>query len=823
MTQHNNPSNQRRTACAPYNFIPLPDRVVAAVGEAEDLPDHGLFCTSQFGHNGYLEVTLESKTPIFVRGPLSREERRRDQEGKYAFGPEGMVPRESPEYARLAKNKPDFFYVDSVSKQPVIPGSSLRGMLRTVLEIVSFSKFSHVSDRQLIYRAVGATDSLGVSYRNRLLGPERNRNKGSKRFEYPSPLVKGGFLERTDRGWLIRPARTHYDETFVHVEQSTVSGAGIAISTNATTEVCVKPAPRRIYRHRGGSLELNYAKATGISKADTTCREGWVKGHLVRTTGLPAKHMDCVVFAPDQTAERIPIPSAMKEVYEEDCELPRGKRPTRDLRTGSTPTPLFYLLDDQGNLVYFGSTMMFRLPHRNTVNDCVPRSLQQPSVIDFSEAMFGYVREEKSGNGKQGDKAAAYASRVNITQAALIPGQSDWKYSDEPITPKILASPKPTCFQHYLVQQHPEESHNLTHYSSPEYDGHGILRGTSPLLRGTKLFWHQGNVERKDFDSRNTDPNSTQHTLCTPLKEGIKFQFRVDFSNLSNEELGALLWILQPRGPLKRGQEREYCHKIGMGKPYGLGSVKLSIDRCVLIDRKARYQSVLADSGWNLGGQECDSGELDTFKKCFENRMIRSLGLEEVEFHRVKRIAMLLAMMERPGFKPSGPTRGDGAERQDRRRNTRYMTIQLDDVRRNQQNEYKSSPVLPDPSDFFDQDTKEGIVELETEPRESGDAPNSIMESVVASSSQSAQQPQLARDTAGLQHGKGETITIRRETDKVKRGKTKEVFVSTDDEVPARFLNPNDAPAIDVGDEITAKVDRTEQSPKAYVVKPDEG
>lgn len=58
-------------------------------------------------------------------------------------------------------------------------------------------------------------------------------------------------------------------------------------------------------------------------------------------------------------------------------------------------------------------------------------------------------------------------------------------FEDETITPSILASPKPTTFQHYLVQTS-DEKPELKHYASqPNQD---------TVIRGHKLYWHKINI-----------------------------------------------------------------------------------------------------------------------------------------------------------------------------------------------------------------------------------------------------------------------------------------------------------------------------------------
>ncbi|MFM7886611.1 MAG: TIGR03986 family CRISPR-associated RAMP protein, partial [Pseudanabaena sp.] len=53
------------------------------------------------------------------------------------------------------------------------------------------------------------------------------------------------------------------------------------------------------------------------------------------------------------------------------------------------------------------------------------------------------------------------------------------------------------------------------------------------------------------------------------VKSEVKFSFEIDVTNLSDVELGALLWLLK--------LEPDCFHRLGGGKPLGFGSVRLEI------------------------------------------------------------------------------------------------------------------------------------------------------------------------------------------------------------------------------------------------------
>lgn len=693
LPKHKNPSSHR-IASAPYNFVPLPEKVVTVVENANELPDHDRYDPDR--HTGYFEVTLTTKSPLYVRCPLTREEFDLEEQNKDRHG---RAVDDRTRYTDRIKNTPDFFYTRDRNR-PVIPGSSLRGMLRSVLEIVSYGKMQWVTDKRLIYRAVGDPSSLGDHYRQQMLGPNRAASP-DMHFDYPSPQVKGGYLRKTDTGWAIQPAQEIMGETFVHVEydhaEPIIGGHG----RQRVHDVFVQPAqrtPSSRGRHGRGNLTLDLAITQKVSASpdpDLVPAKLVESGHI---GGKHPKHWHCAIYQPDPKRPLIPIPDELWQIYQEDRDLTRGL-PTRPLtRDGD---PLFYLVDGAGNLVFFGPTMMFRLPYQRSIHQLIPEPLRDPLQVDYADAIFGFVRSKDDFPATQlppqGDKRRAYAGRVFVTDAVLEEGQTDYWLSDKPITPKILATPKPTAFQHYLTQQEPDDKNRLDHYDSPPPH--------ETVIRGHKRYWHQGlstdegltldqmreRIEEKRAGLRELE-TSTQHTQLRPVKPGVRFKFRIYFENLSDRELGALCWTLHPLG----NPAKTYCHHLGMGKPLGMGAVKLEAT-LYLTDRPKRYSSLFEDDHWHTGvtdsGQSLsDRSTLERLTQAFEQHILGTLGLNNRRhLSEIKRIGMLLKMMEWPGYPPV-PNIPPFLTVQNRP-NTRYMTIQP-------KNEYRERPVLPDPSAF---------------------------------------------------------------------------------------------------------------------------
>ncbi len=706
---HRNSNQPNRTACAPYNFIPLSEHVVSAVDVAEALPDHHRFTNQGYDLSGYIDVELKTETPLFVRGPLTRAERRRELAGQYISGQAQAVDDRKPQYKRVAKNKPDFFYIDPKTKEPVIPGSSLRGMLRSLLEIASYGKFTRFDDRQLIFRAVGDSTSIGAMYRDLTVGPNTADNPNrAMRFEYPRPQLQAGYLRKTDDGWAIQPALRFHGESFVHVNYDLIERQIGGRGRWRVHDVYVLPAARSAQdrgNRSGRKLILNLAVSARctLTTAGPPPDPGMQRAKLVESGHSPRKHMHCAVYQPDPTAEPIPILGEMWNLYKADCDLSRGDR-TRTRILGEDGDVLFYLVSDKDptKVTYFGSTMFFRIPYSRSLKECVPQNVVNRELIDLADAMFGFVREEAGrGQRAQGSKGQAYASRVYFSDATRNPDQK--LRSNLSLTPKILASPKPTCFQHYVEQDDPNVRKELNHYATPfKYEDYNertgkaeqVTRGAEPRLRGFKRYWHQQGVS---FESlRGQEPRngiSTQLTYMSPQRAKTSFCFRVHFRNLSKVELGALLWILDP-GASCTPRRTDLRHKLGMGKPYGMGSVSLTISNCICIDRRERYAQWLTDAGWETGEKPISQDEQQQYRTAFEGYILAKLGSSEAGLADLLRIKMLLRMMQWPGETVTAVQSGQPADATQRVKNVRYMTID--------NNEYKDRLVLPDPTAWMD-------------------------------------------------------------------------------------------------------------------------
>lgn len=593
-----NKNRLERPAFAPYNFIPLNEKVA----RIKPGGDHATFDPSLM--SGYLEVTLTNKTPFFIR---------------------------------KQKEEPAFF---SMNKEfPFVPGSSLRGMVRNLVEIVSWSELGE-----------GFFSNLKLSHRG--MADQANRLQS----EYKKEIGYNCQSERDLEG--IKAGYLRFDES-------------------KRTHYIVKAGSPGRYKTDKSELPPDPSG----------------RGYRIFSGTIPKKTSQWLVNAPQEGSSLEISESALKAYRDDSTRKAKVDNKQLDLLEEAKNYmekkpggyPVFYnTAKDNDRLVSsFGHTPFYRIPYSLSVGDHIRQTClgSGEDLKDFATAIFG---------------STEMAGRVWFCDLKV---KEQYIWPSEVRTRKLLG-PKPTTFQHYLEQPDGINTKlkDLRHWGdgSPE----------SPvLIRGFKQYWHRvtpfesdqknhwGATEEEIKEANGEMGGKGEGTVqqpLRPLQPGSTFQGRIYFDNLSEIELGALLFVLDlPEG---------CCHKLGLGKPLGLGSVALKVE-LTTIDRQQRYQKLFAQGmdQWNTG--ERPEGDLEQFKTAFQEEMARQLELKDGNLWENPRLRHLKAML---AFE-------DLIVKSERwLEETRYMEIQrvgngTPPPKANEKaNEYKDRPVLPDPQNVRD-------------------------------------------------------------------------------------------------------------------------
>lgn len=107
----------------------------------------------------------------------------------------------------------------------------------------------------------------------------------------------------------------------------------------------------------------------------------------------------------------------------------------------------------------------------------------------------------------------------------------------------------------------------LKELGSPKSERHTPFYGGAGQNRERKFYYHQQQVQRANDIPAESNPTH-RNVRIEPLLRG-EFRFSIRYWNLNDVELGLLLHTLElPPG---------LFHKVGMGKPLGLGTVRVGI------------------------------------------------------------------------------------------------------------------------------------------------------------------------------------------------------------------------------------------------------
>ena len=436
------------------------------------------------------------------------------------------------------KKNSDFF---SPTGKAAIPGSSLRGMIRTMVEILSYSKFGFTQDDRRLYFRTFADSVRGVR-------DEYSRHMSSAKGE--EKRMSAGLLHRKGyRSYEIIPAgkvkKVFGEEAKRYRERGKEIDRGIFTLPDGGFIVCIK--------NLEGTIN-NYHVAKDNSQKPVT----WDQAEM---------EMDIAHYIDDINRSKS-VPDLLKLVNKKYKEF--DKKINREVEKFIEFVPCFYTTyKDKGKSHYaFGHNPYFRLPYQQTINALIKQNDLKDGGLDFANSIFGSVE-----SGKENKQIAG---RVFFMDAIRVSGE----ISDLEVAPKILSSPKPTTFQHYLEQNGKSDNDAMReHYNS------------NTKIRGNKLYWNflasKWQADKQEEIKKEIHSEKSQHTLIKIANSHSIFKGRIYFENLTEKELGALLSavILIPGSH----------HKIGMGKPLGLGTISIQSD-VYISNSQERYGSL--DSEW---------------------------------------------------------------------------------------------------------------------------------------------------------------------------------------------------------------------------------
>ena len=491
----------------PYHFVPLSKWTCLPDWSANISHDQPF----ADGISGQLDITIKNHSPLLI-GSNEREANRVN-------------------------------FIKDPMGQPYIPGSSLRGMLRNVLEIASFSDMNFVDDARFGARDISSTDTNYF----------KHYNKYKK---------QAGWLKFDGQHWQFRDAE-FIDITYDDIQKISPE---INQNTNPIKKYQACPLNQTISfstysKSKKNQGEVFYDDPDSFNSADQD------SGYLVFVGPMDKKVGDYVFYAPKKEGK--PVNSSVIQDFQishqeyggEYIDLDHGNQTLYEYLQSHPHQqygiPVFALKDQMsGKVVALGLAKMMKIAVPNGIH----KLLNQHKSIDHNDADEIKARRVDLVQGIFGmtRDAAGFSlkSRLSFSDAHI---QGNYREIND-LNSTVLGSPKASYFPAYLEQK---------------TDKSGLCRSYQDYFTNNAQLSGWKRYPIRDINELTLPPppndNENVAVRLKPLDKGACFKAKLRFHNLKKIELGAILWALS------FGEQDNTYHSLGMGKPYGLGQVTLKV------------------------------------------------------------------------------------------------------------------------------------------------------------------------------------------------------------------------------------------------------
>ena len=609
----------------PYNFIPFDNQRQVSRPETENGELSGVISYSIYTKTPLI-IPNTSNPDTFKLAVNQKEDeakrgetgiRKADREEESRNSQEAVQEDVQKDIRKDVHKSYDFFSYDDLSgktddlrttyRRPVIPGSELRGLIRSQYEILTDSCLSSVDTDDVLSK--------------------RTQEK-----------YKAGLLKKTKAGYELYEAEDCLLRTRGRNSLSPDLTADWEHDSSTWSRECyiqdqLKEGERVWVRKHDRGYRIK-PLITGIKtvRPGTVRPNGWLDGYVLKGVAGPDmsgnkqnKHC-CHVFLPggrnaplsgfncDEALSRL---DDILDAYERNGESDYSEYRSAFIafRNGRMNScfPVYYsCISEVRNArtvvlsVTLSPAVITRESYTHTVKDMVGSHTpcSDPAHLCPACSLFGTV-------GKEGNTTFQNTSRIRVCDAFLDQGTAaeeafrfeklpkglpEGSYDPEHgiFTLQPLSSPKLNNLEFYLKR--PEGAWFWTY----DYmiDENGNLTGIAPALNGRKFYWHNMAWYRNAL----TSERSNQNMSVRPVAPGNVFHGKIFFDHLTAKELNMLCFVLnageKTRETIMEGgsprsvSEKKHGYKLGAAKPLGFGSISVQIEgvkiHCMRLDQEAK-------------------------------------------------------------------------------------------------------------------------------------------------------------------------------------------------------------------------------------------
>ena len=514
----------------PYNFVSL--------GESSKAERHEV---KKGKFSGKIKCSLKNLTPLFIGGNEDKERT--------------LV--EEVEECHETKDGKECYKVTKY----MTPASTIKGELRNIIEVLTRSCIKNVEDERLIYRA-GA-----FKLKEKKFGIIKTLPNGKN-----DGIIEGADVIRIERELAISKVKS----------LKKIGGKNNTKDYEGFYEIYVNK--NKVNNYKANPESYKYDKKIDEEKDYEIL--------IDRIAGCMEKSILWIgtEFPRRKKGEKLPTYAKIlvpnKKRYKFSAEEYNDLKILIEERNNSKKPlyvdeikkddPIIFKVDRNDRAINLVFSEIPRLRYKCSPLDLIPEKFKpciNKEKLCFACRVFGTIGDNsksKENNNDSKNESFAISSRIFITDALSLDTR-DEKKEKELDRLRSLGEPHPTLLGFYLKYGDYDKR-----YDKGKYE-----------IRGRKFYWHHTkkieagkNWEnyRNSIETKNHDNTNSKIYFLEPLQ---KFEFEIDFKDLTEKELGILLYSIEV-------EEGKSLHKLGKAKAYGFGSCEIKIDKC-LIETEKKY------------------------------------------------------------------------------------------------------------------------------------------------------------------------------------------------------------------------------------------
>ncbi|MEM6801311.1 MAG: TIGR03986 family CRISPR-associated RAMP protein [Bacteroidota bacterium] len=510
---------------APYNFVPFNEKIVRPYW-AEYISHDRPFTD---GKSGSLTIQITTHSPIFIRD--GRKKTQVEQETIYYF-------------SQTQEGK--YF----------IPGSSIRGMLRNVMEIMCFSRMEKVDERKFSVREFENNDLYPKSQitKDVYCGWLYKENggywikdcdkPGRIKLDELSPVLKDKFLNSSPNKVDLRGRNGdfHKSARFKYETYAEINPKGLNFYFKETAYEELNAGNRRFYtidpmdEGRRGTIVF-----TGQPSYRNEPRGERASGKVFE-----------FIFFDQEASQNIEVDEkVIKNFFLAYFEDQGSSQQSVDWKYWKPKLeqgehiPVFFR-KEKDSIKDMGLSYLYKISYDYSAKDLISNYHRKENQkgMDLTEAILGKVETSSSETILKSRVHIGHTFALNVAQ-------------ELPKVQAILSSPKATYYPHYIEQNNRR--------------GYKTYMDANAKIAGWKRYPIRRNGIYEPSLPENIHNLAKVATSFVPLDEGVTFEAQISYHNLRKIELGALI------STLTFHNTPSCFHSLGMAKPLGFGKVALKV------------------------------------------------------------------------------------------------------------------------------------------------------------------------------------------------------------------------------------------------------